>query len=193
MSKITTCLWFDKQAEEAAKFYVNMFAKGGRKAKIGKIARYSDSAAKVSGQPKGSVMTVEFDLDGSSFLGLNGGLIFKFSSATSFIISCETQKEIDYFWAQLSAGGREGQCGWIDHDKFGISWQVVPKVLAKSADRHEKNQSREFEEGCCGEIISPEAAKFIGRGECPISIYKFYKFRLSGQVGVRPAAQDFSY
>jgi len=131
MSKITTCLWFDKQAEEAAKFYVNMFAKGGRKAKIGKIARYSDSAAKVSGQPKGSVMTVEFDLDGSSFLGLNGGLIFKFSSATSFIISCETQKEIDYFWAQLSAGGREGQCGWIDHDKFGISWQVVPKVLAK--------------------------------------------------------------
>ncbi len=131
MSNITTCLWFDKQAEEAANFYVRVFAEGGRSARIGKIARYGESGAKVSGQQKGTVMTVEFELDGSKFLGLNGGPLFKFSPATSFIVNCETQEDIDYFWAKLGEGGKDGQCGWIDYDKFGVSWQIVPTVLGE--------------------------------------------------------------
>jgi len=129
MSHITTCLWFDRQAEEAANFYVKIFTEGGRSAKIGKIARYGEAAAKVSGQPQGSAMTVEFELDGSAFLGLNGGPMFKFSIATSFMINCATQQEVDYFWSRLSEGGKEGRCGWIDYDKFGVTWQVVPTVL----------------------------------------------------------------
>jgi predicted 3-demethylubiquinone-9 3-methyltransferase (glyoxalase superfamily) len=131
MPNITTCLWFDTQAEDAADFYVKVFTEGGRKAKIGKIVRYGAAAAKVAGRPEGSVLTVEFELDGNSFLGLNGGPIFKFSQATSFIISCKTQEEIDHFWNKLSKGGKEGQCGWIDRDKFGISWQVVPSNLGE--------------------------------------------------------------
>jgi predicted 3-demethylubiquinone-9 3-methyltransferase (glyoxalase superfamily) len=131
MSNITTCLWFDAQAEEAANYYVRVFAEGGRSAKIGKVARYGESGAKVSGQRKGTVMTVEFELDGNRFLGLNGGPLFKFSPATSFIVNCETQEEIDYFWAKLGEGGKDGQCGWIDYDKFGVSWQVVPTVLGE--------------------------------------------------------------
>jgi len=127
MPNITTCLWFDSQAEEAANFYVDVFVQGGRSAKIGAIARYDGAAAKASGRSQGSVMTVEFELDGSGFLGLNGGPLFKFSQATSFIVRCKTQREIDYFWAKLSEGGKEGRCGWIDADKFGISWQVVPE------------------------------------------------------------------
>jgi predicted 3-demethylubiquinone-9 3-methyltransferase (glyoxalase superfamily) len=131
MSNITTCLWFDTQAEEAANFYVSVFAEVGRSAKIGKIARYGEAGAKVSGQPKGTVMTVEFELDGNSFLGLNGGPLFKFSPATSFVVNCETQEEIDYFWAKLGEGGKTGQCGWIDYDKFGVSWQIVPTLLGE--------------------------------------------------------------
>ena len=129
MSNITTCLWFDTQAEEAANFYVRVFAEGGRSAKIGRIARYGESGAQASGQQQGAVMTVEFELDGNSFLGLNGGPVFKFSQATSFVVSCETQEDIDYFWAKLGEGGKPGQCGWIDDDKFGVSWQIVPAVL----------------------------------------------------------------
>ena len=131
MSSITTCLWFDTQAEEAANFYVRVFAEGGRSAKIGKIARYGEAGAKVSGQGKGTVMTVEFELDGTEFLGLNGGPLFKFSPATSFVVNCETQEEIDYFWARLGEGGKTGQCGWIDYDKFGVSWQIVPTLLGE--------------------------------------------------------------
>jgi predicted 3-demethylubiquinone-9 3-methyltransferase (glyoxalase superfamily) len=131
MSNITTCLWFDKRAEDAANFYVKTFTEGGREAKIGKIARYGESGAKASGQPLGSAMTVEFELDGNGFLGLNGGPMFKFSPAISFIINCKTQEEIDYFWAKLGEGGKEGQCGWIDYDKFGVSWQIVPMILGE--------------------------------------------------------------
>src|SRR5580658_102034 len=131
MSHITTCLWFDQQAEEAANFYVKIFTEGGHNGKIGKIARYEESAAKVSGQPKGSVMTVEFELDGNRFLGLNGGPMFKFSVATSFIINCATQEEIDHFWSKLGEGGKEGRCGWIDNDKFGVTWQVVPTIFGE--------------------------------------------------------------
>jgi predicted 3-demethylubiquinone-9 3-methyltransferase (glyoxalase superfamily) len=131
MSHITTCLWFDQQTEEAANFYVKIFTEGGHSGKIGKIARYGESAAKVSGQPKGSVMTVEFELDGNRFLGLNGGPIFKFSVATSFIINCATQEEIDHFWSKLGESGKEGRCGWIDNDKFGVTWQVVPTMFGE--------------------------------------------------------------
>ena len=131
MANITTCLWFDGQAEEAANFYVSVFAEGGRSAKIGKVARYGEAGAKVSGQRKGTAMTVEFELDGSDFLGLNGGPLFKFSPATSFVVNCETQEEIDYFWAKLGEGGKTGQCGWIDYDKFGVSWQIVPTLLGE--------------------------------------------------------------
>lgn len=131
MANITTCLWFDGQAEEAANFYVGVFAEGRRSAKIGKIARYGDSGAKVSGQPKGTAMTVEFELDCNKFLGLNGGPLFKFSPATSFVVTCETQEEIDHFWAKLGEGGKTGQCGWIDYDKYGVSWQIVPTVLGE--------------------------------------------------------------
>src|SRR6266702_3954465 len=98
MSNITTCLWVDSQAEEAANLYVRVFAEGGLSAKIGTVARYGEAAAKVSGQRKGTPMTVEFALDGNDFLGLNGGPLFKFSPPTSFVVNCETQEEIDYFW-----------------------------------------------------------------------------------------------
>ena len=131
MSNITTCLWFDTQAEEAANFYVRVFAEGGRSAKIGKIARYGEAGAKASGQPKGTTMTVEFEMDGTEFLGLNGGPVFKFSPATSFVVNCETQEEIDYFWAKLGEGGKTGVCGWIEYDKFGVSWQIVPTLLGE--------------------------------------------------------------
>ena len=130
---VTTCLWFDKEAEEAANFYVRVFSEAGRTAKIGRMARFGRAAAKASGQPEGSVMTVEFSLDGNLFLGLNGGPLFKPSAATSFIIGCETQAEIDHFWTRLSEGGKPGRCGWIDHDRFGISWQVVPSSMGDYA------------------------------------------------------------
>lgn len=131
MSSITTCLWFDTQAEEAANFYVSVFAEGGRSAKIGRIARYGEAGAKASGLRQGTTMTVEFELDGDRFLGLNGGPLFKFSPATSFVVSCEPQEEIDYFWAKLGEGGKTGQCGWIDYDRFGVSWQIVPRILGE--------------------------------------------------------------
>ena len=130
MANITTCLWFDGKAEEAANCYVRVFAEVGRSAKIGNIARYGESGAKASGQPQGTAMTVEFELDGNKFLGLNGGPLFKFSPATSFVVSCETQEDIDHFWARLGEGGKDGQCGWID-DKYGVSWQIVPTVLGE--------------------------------------------------------------
>ena len=120
-SKFTPCLWFDNQAEEAAKFYTSIF----HNSKITHVAHYGDSGAQVSGQKKGSVMTVAFELDGQPFLALNGGPIFKFTEAVSFIINCENQKEIDMFWEKLTAGGQEQPCGWLK-DKFGLSWQVVP-------------------------------------------------------------------
>jgi len=124
MHRINPCLWFDSQAEEAAKFYVSIF----RNSRIGKIARYGDSGADASGQPKGSVMTVSFELDGQEFLALNGGPHFKFSEAISLVVNCETQKEVDDFWEKLSKGGQTQQCGWLK-DKYGLSWQIVPTVL----------------------------------------------------------------
>ena len=122
--KITSCLWFDDKAEEAAKFYTSIF----KNSNIGKITRYDEESSQASGRPLGSVMTVEFQLEGQQFLALNGGPIFKFTEAVSFIVNCEKQEEVDYFWSRLSAGGEESRCGWLK-DRFGLSWQVVPIVL----------------------------------------------------------------
>src|SRR6267143_1384122 len=127
MKKINPFLWFDSEAEEAAKFYVGIF----NNSKIGKVARYPKKAAEKIGRPPGSVMTVEFTLDRVDFVALNGGPQFKFTEAISFSVNCETQDEIDYFWEKLSAdGGSTGPCGWLK-DKFGLSWQVSPIVLAE--------------------------------------------------------------
>ncbi|MGH7233504.1 MAG: VOC family protein [Nitrospiraceae bacterium] len=120
MQKITPCLWFDDKAEEAAKFYVSIF----KNSKLGNITRYGEAGAEVSGRPKGSVMTVTFEIEGQEFLALNGGPIFKFTEAVSFMVKCETQEEIDDMWEKLSQGGEEGQCGWLK-DKYGLSWQIV--------------------------------------------------------------------
>jgi predicted 3-demethylubiquinone-9 3-methyltransferase (glyoxalase superfamily) len=122
--KITPCLWFDNEAEEAAKFYVSIF----KNSKLGAVSRYGKEGFEIHGRKEGTVMTAEFEIDGLKFVGLNGGPLFKFSEAISFQIMCEDQKEIDYFWSKLTAGGQEGPCGWLK-DKFGLSWQVVPTVL----------------------------------------------------------------
>lgn len=120
MKKITPFLWFNKDAEKAAKFYVSVFKKG----KIGRIGRYSEGAP----APAGSVMTVEFSLCGQDFVALNGGPQFKFTEAISFVVNCATQREVDYYWKKLSSGGKVICCGWLK-DKFGVTWQIVPNVL----------------------------------------------------------------
>lgn len=122
--KITPFLWFDDKAEEAAKFYTSIF----KNSNIGNITRYDEEAAGPTGRPAGSVMTVDFQLGGQEFVALNGGPMFKFTEAISFVVNCENQEEVDYFWSKLSAGGEESRCGWLK-DKFGLSWQVVPTVL----------------------------------------------------------------
>jgi predicted 3-demethylubiquinone-9 3-methyltransferase (glyoxalase superfamily) len=125
MQKITPFLWFDHQAEEAAKFYVSIF----KNSQIGKITRYAKEAAEKIGRTPESVMTVEFTLDGVEFVALNGGPQFKFNESVSFVVNCETQEEIDHFWEKLSAdGGSPGVCSWLK-DKFGLSWQVQPRIL----------------------------------------------------------------
>ncbi len=126
MQRITPFLWFDDKAEEAATFYTSVF----KNSKIGKIARYDEAGEKASGRPTGSVMTVEFQLEGQEFVALNGGPMFKFTEAISFVVNCETQEEVDYYWEKLSAGGKEVQCGWLT-DKYGLSWQIVPTVLGE--------------------------------------------------------------
>ena len=134
---ITPFLWFDSQAEDAVKFYVSIF-KGS---KIRGIARYDEEGAKAAGRPKGSVMTVAFELDGQEFTALNGGPIFKFTEAISFVVNCETQKEVDHFWEKLAAGGQEVQCGWLK-DRFGVSWQVVPTVLVEMLQDKDREKSK---------------------------------------------------
>jgi predicted 3-demethylubiquinone-9 3-methyltransferase (glyoxalase superfamily) len=123
MQTIKPCLWFDMQALEAANFYTSIF----KNSKLGKVSYYGDGAP----LPKGTVLTVTFELNGQEFMGLNGGPIFKFTEAVSFIVNCETQAEIDYYWTKLTAdGGQEVQCGWLK-DKYGLSWQIVPTALGK--------------------------------------------------------------
>ena len=119
--RITNCLWFDSEAEDAAKLYTSIF----KNSSIGAITRFGKEGFEFHRKPEGSVMTVSFYLDGQEFLGLNGGPRFQFNEAMSLIVNCENQAEIDHYWYKLSDGGKEGQCGWLT-DKFGVSWQVVP-------------------------------------------------------------------
>ena len=139
MQRISPFLWFDSQAEEAAKFYASIF----KNSKIGKTTYYEKESAERIGRTPGSVMTVEFTLDGVEFVGLNGGPQFKFSEAISFSVNCDTQEEIDYFWEKLSAdGGSTGPCGWLK-DKFGLSWQINPRVLGEMlADKDKAKAAR---------------------------------------------------
>ena len=122
--KITPCLWFDNEAEDAAKLYTAIFANS----RIKQVSRYTEAGREVHGKAPGSVMVVEFELEGQTFTALNGGPQFKFDEAVSFQVMCDTQSEIDHFWSRLSDGGKEGPCGWLK-DKFGLSWQVVPSAL----------------------------------------------------------------
>ncbi len=126
LQKIAPCLWFDNQAEEAAKFYTSIF----ENSKITNISRYGEAGHEIHGRAVGSVMVVAFELDGHAFTALNGGPLFKFNEAISFQINCETQREVDHYWQKLSEGGDEAaqQCGWLK-DKYGVSWQVVPVAL----------------------------------------------------------------
>jgi predicted 3-demethylubiquinone-9 3-methyltransferase (glyoxalase superfamily) len=122
--KITPCLWFDTEAEAAAKFYTSVFANS----RITQVSRFTKAGRDVHGKEAGSVMTVAFEIEGQPFTALNGGPQFKFSEAVSFQVMCDTQAEIDHFWSKLTAGGQEGPCGWLK-DKFGLSWQIVPSLL----------------------------------------------------------------
>ena len=122
MQKITPFLWYDDKAEEAMNFYVSIF----ENSKVLRVTRYGETGP----GPKGTVMTAEFQLEGQEFVALNGGPHFKFDEAISFVVNCETQEEVDYFWHKLSEGGAESQCGWLK-DQYGLSWQVVPTILAE--------------------------------------------------------------
>jgi predicted 3-demethylubiquinone-9 3-methyltransferase (glyoxalase superfamily) len=136
MQKITPFLWFDQDAEEAAKFYTSIF----NNFKIVDIAHYGKSAAEASGRPKGTVMIVRSELEGQLFMALNGGPVFKFSPAVSFLVNCDTQEEVDDHWKRLSECGKEDQCGWLI-DKFGVSWQIVPNVLGEMIQNKDKMKS----------------------------------------------------
>ena len=122
MQRITPFLWFDGNAEQAAKFYTSIF----KNSKIKGVSRYGEAGP----GPKGSVMVANFELDGQEFIALNGGPQFQFTEAVSFVVNCKTQKEVDHYWSKLSKGGQEVQCGWLK-DKFGLSWQVVPTILSE--------------------------------------------------------------
>src|SRR5215470_5001871 len=140
MKQITPFLWFDDNAEEAVNFYISVF----KDSKIQSMTHYNEAAAKASGRAKGSLMTAAFQLNGQEFIALNGGPLFKFTEAVSFVINCENQKEVDYYWEKLTAGGdaRSQQCGWLK-DKFGLSWQVVPTILSKLlADKDAKKSQK---------------------------------------------------
>ena len=126
LQKITPCLWFDTQAEEAAKFYTSVFDNS----RIKHISRYGKVGRDVHGKEPGSVMVVAFEIAGQAFTALNGGPQFKFTEAISLQVMCETQQEIDHFWSKLSEGGQEGPCGWLK-DKYGLSWQIVPSALSQ--------------------------------------------------------------
>jgi predicted 3-demethylubiquinone-9 3-methyltransferase (glyoxalase superfamily) len=128
MQKITPCLWFDSNAEEAVNFYTSIF----KNSKIGNISRYGEAGYEIHGKPAGTVLTMEFELNGQTFTALNGGPMFKFNEAISVQVGCESQEEIDYYWEKLSEGGdkKAQQCGWLK-DKYGLSWQIVPTVLGK--------------------------------------------------------------
>jgi predicted 3-demethylubiquinone-9 3-methyltransferase (glyoxalase superfamily) len=137
--RLSPCLWFDDQAEDAAKFYVSVF----RNSKIGRITRYPRAGQEAHHRPPGSVMIVEFELDGQMLTAFNGGPVFKFTEAISLQVYCDSQEEIDYYWEKLSQGGDPSaqQCGWLK-DKYGLSWQVVPTALTKLFENHESPKAQ---------------------------------------------------
>lgn len=135
--RITNCLWFDSDAEEAVAHYTSIF----RNSKAGKVTRFTKAGFELHGKPEGSVMSVEFELDGQKFLALNGGPMFKFNEAMSLMVYCKNQEEVDYYWSKLSEGGEEVQCGWLK-DKFGVSWQVIPEVFTKMMEDSDSGKSQ---------------------------------------------------
>lgn len=135
MKTITPFLWFDHQAEEAAEFYISVF----NDSRITTITHYMEAAESVSGKKAGSVMTVEFELEGQPFVALNGGPVFQHSPAISFVVNCDSQAEIDALWQKLSADPTAEQCGWLK-DKFGVSWQIIPKALKEIFSSHEQDK-----------------------------------------------------
>jgi predicted 3-demethylubiquinone-9 3-methyltransferase (glyoxalase superfamily) len=139
MPKITPFLWFDDKAEEAVNFYTSIF----HNSKVMVTTRYGKEGAEASGRPRGTVMTVAFQLDGQDFVALNGGPHFRFTEAISFVVNCESQEELDYYWGKLSEGGDEKaqQCGWLK-DKYGLSWQIVPTVLGELLNDPDPDKSR---------------------------------------------------
>ena len=139
MQKISPCFWFDDQGEEGAKFYTSIF----KDSKIGDVTRYGKEGYEIHGREEGTVMTVEFEIEGQKFLALNGGPIFKFNEAISFQVYCETQEELDNYWEKLSEGGDEKaqQCGWLK-DKYGVSWQIVPTILIKMLKDNDSEKSQ---------------------------------------------------
>ena len=143
MQKITPFLWFDGQAKEAAKLYTSIF----KKSKIRNIARYGDAGP----GPKGSVMTVEFEIEGQKFIALNGGPHFKFNEAISFVVNCKTQAELDRYWRKLSAGGKEVQCGWLK-DKYGLSWQIVPAIMGELMSSKDAARSQRVMQALLGMV-----------------------------------------
>lgn len=135
--KITPCLWFDMNAEEAVKFYLSVFSK----AKKLKVSKYAEGGP----APKGTVLTIQFQIEGQEFLALNGGPNFKFNESVSFVVNCKNQKDIDYYWEALSKGGEKSMCGWLK-DKFGLSWQIAPaNIGAMLTDKDPKKSTRVFQ------------------------------------------------
>lgn len=167
IQRITPNLWFDDQAEEAARFYTAIF----RNSHIGRISRYGKAGFEIHGRPEGSVMTVEFELEGQSFTALNGGPVFTFNEAVSFMVSCETQDEVDYYWERLSDGGDEEaqQCGWLK-DRYGVSWQVVPSVVGELlGDPGSEQSQRAMRAFLQMKKIDIAALKSAYEGEAPAS------------------------
>ena len=138
MQKITPCLWFDDQAEGAANFYTSIF----KNSKIGNITRYGKEGYEIHGREAGTVLTIDFEIEGQKYTALNGGPVFKFNEAISFVVQCKTQKEVDYYWEKLSEGGdeRAQQCGWLK-DKYGVSWQIVPTILGEMLQDKDQGKS----------------------------------------------------
>jgi predicted 3-demethylubiquinone-9 3-methyltransferase (glyoxalase superfamily) len=138
MQKISPCLWFENNGEEAVAYYVSIF----KNANVGNVTRYGKEGYAIHKREEGTVMTVDFELEGQKFLALNGGPVFKFNEAISFQIYCETQEEVDYYWEKLIEGGdkKAQQCGWLK-DKYGVSWQVVPTILVKMLQDKDSNKS----------------------------------------------------
>jgi len=143
MQRITPCLWFDGRAEEAMEFYTSIF----KRSKVGKVARYGDAGP----GPKGSVMTVIFEIEGQELMGLNGGPQFKFSEAISFVVHCKSQRRVDDYWDKLLVGGSPQQCGWLK-DKFGVSWQIVPTILPKMLRDKDAARARRVMEAILGMV-----------------------------------------